>query len=458
MPAKHKRKHSSPLPPPQPKGFLAAVYACLCPSDTFRQLGQYRTGGRGRPATLDGAQLILGLIFHYALVAGTLAQHLHLLFGRRFAESSLSERRAALPWNVLARLLSRALRPLARRSCHPDAFFGPWRLTAIDGTQFSLQNTQSILEALPKALSRRGKAAFAKLHVCVLLELGSHQPLALAVGRQGQAEWALSVGLLSHLSKGCLLLADRLYGCAAFAAQALDRCQACGSAFLFRVRSSIKVQVVKRLKDGSRLVRVPVRDPKKPNRILRSIQVREIRVTVTRSGFQSQTLRLWTSLLDPKGASARQLAQLYAKRWEHELFYRQLKVELAGSNLLKSQTVETAAQEVCALILVASLVAHQRAQAGNQQHPAHQISFVKTLELLRPLWLLFALGEGLLTDSVAEQIWRRALEFLCTQLKPKKRQRSCCRAVRQPVSKWPRMITPQYHQGPIELTVLPFNQ
>jgi len=458
MPSKHKHKRSSPLPPPQPQGFLAAVYACLCPSDTLRQLGQYRTGGRGRPATLGGAELILGLVFHYALVAGTLAQHLHLLFGRRFAESSLSGRRAALPWSILARLLARALRPLARRSCHPDAFFGPWRLTAIDGTQFSLQNTRSIRQAMPKARSRRGRAAFAKLHVCVLLELGSHQPLALAVGRQGQAEWALSVGLLSQLSKGCLLLADRLYGCAAFAARALDRCQACGSAFLFRVRSSIKVQVVKRLKDGSRLVRVPVRDPKKSNRILRTIEVREIRVTVARSGFKSQTLRLWTSLLDPKGASARQLAQLYAKRWEHELFYRQLKVELAGSNLLKSQTVDTAAQEVCALILVASLVAHQRAQAGNRQHPVHRISFVKTLELLRPLWMLLALGEGLLTDSLVEQLWQRALDYLHTQPKPKRRPRSCRRAVRQPVTKWPRLITPEYHQGPVRLTVLPFNQ
>ena len=48
-------------------------------------------------------------------------------------------------------------------------------------------------------------------------------------------------------------------GCAACAAEALRACQRVGSHFLFRARTQIKVQVVKRLKDGSRLVRMPVR-------------------------------------------------------------------------------------------------------------------------------------------------------------------------------------------------------
>lgn len=459
--AKQARAAKAKAKPPQPTntaGFLQAFFACLCPKSTLEQLCQYRTDQRGRPPSLPVHHLILGLVFHYCLVAGTLADHLRLLLGCRCANSSLAGRRAALPWRVLSRLLSYALRPLAQRSRHPEAFFGRWRLTAIDGSQLSLQNTQAILKVLPKSRSRRGQAAFAKLHISVLLEVGLHQPLALAVGRHGQTEWPLSVSLLSHLPKGCLLLADRLYGCAAFAARALDRCQNCGSAFLLRVRTSIKSTVLKRLRDGSRLVSVPVRDPKQRSRILRTIQVREIRVAVARPGFRSQTLRLWTSLLDPNEAPARVLASLYAKRWEHELFYRQLKGALAQSNLLKSQTVATAAQEVASLILVASLLAHQRAAAADKHHPAHQISFAKTLEMLRPLWLMLALGGDLLTPHQIEEFWERAFAFLRTQPKPKRRFRSCRRAVRQPVTKWPRMITPEYNEGPLQITVTRFDQ
>jgi hypothetical protein len=43
-----------------------------------------------------------------------------------------------------------------------------------------------------KTKSRRGRGAFAKMATSVLLELGLHNPLAAAIGRQGQSEWALA--------------------------------------------------------------------------------------------------------------------------------------------------------------------------------------------------------------------------------------------------------------------------
>lgn len=449
------RKKSSSLPPtPQASSFLQACFACLCPQATLQRLCHYRTSTVGAPPKLPVVDLVLGLIFHMVLTVGTLAEHMHLLFGYRYAESSLSGRRAALPWPVCADVLRRALRPLAQRKHHPQAFYRQWRLVAIDGSQFSLQNTPQNLKEHPKAKSRRGQAAFAKLSVSVLLELGLHQPLAAAVGRQGQSEWALSVKLLSQLSRGCLLLADRLYGCAAFAAQALARCEQCGSAFLFRARSQIKVKVLKRFKDGSRLVEVPVRDPQHPRRVLRTIQLREIIVRCARRGFVPQTLRLWTNLLDPKAAPAEELARLYARRWEHELYYRQMKLELRDSALLLSQTPNSAAQEVAALILATSLLAHQRAAAADQHHPADRISFAKTLALVRPLWIMLALAGTVLSDRQITQLCENIGRFLRTQTIPKKRSRSCQRKVRQPVKKWPRLIAPSYNNGSLALKIL----
>jgi hypothetical protein len=66
------------------------------------------------------------------------------------------------------------------------------------------------------------------------------------------------------LPAGVLLLADRLHGGAAFAAAALDVCTKVGSPFLIRARSNIRVQVIKRFKDGSRLVGVPGRQKGQP--------------------------------------------------------------------------------------------------------------------------------------------------------------------------------------------------
>ena len=89
--------------------------------------------------------------------------------------------------------------------------------------------------------------------------VGLHHPLAAALGRRGQSEWALALEWLAQRPARALLLADRLHGGAAFVAVAQAACEKVGSHFLIRARSNLRVQTVKRFKDGSRLVRVPVR-------------------------------------------------------------------------------------------------------------------------------------------------------------------------------------------------------
>ena len=76
-------------------------------------------------------------------------------------------------------------------------------------------------------------------------------PLATAIGQAGQAEWQLARHLLASLPQRALLLADRRHGCAAFGDRALAPGRKVGSHFLFRARTHIKVQVLKRFRDGS---------------------------------------------------------------------------------------------------------------------------------------------------------------------------------------------------------------
>jgi hypothetical protein len=393
--------------------------------------------------------LLSALTFHVMNQVGTLAEHFAMLFEDSLNESGCANRRARLPWEVFAELMRRVLRPLASARRHKEAYWRGWRLAALDGTQFSVTNTPQNNGALGKAKARRGRAAFAKITTSVLLELGLHNPLAAAIGHQGQSEWELSLSLLAQLPKQVLLLADRLSGCAAFAAQALRACRRVGSQFLFRARTQIKVEVVRRFKDGSRLVRVPVRQKGKPREIVEWLELREIRVQLHRKGYHPTELRLWTSLPDPKLAPASELVELYAKRWEHELFYRQLKRQLRKSALLQSHTVTTAAQEIAALMLAAALLAKERDRAAPGQVPVLRVSFAKLLELIRPLWLTLALGEDLLEEWQKQELTERFYRKAGTYLTPKRRARSCPRKVRQPVSGWPRLLKNEYGNGSV---------
>ena len=410
---------------------------------------------RGRRPRVPLARVLPGLVFHFMNAAGTFAEHFAQLFDDPLADSSLSERRTRLPWEVFGELLRLGLRALAQAATHPEAFWRGWRLVALDGTQFSLTNTPQIKATVRKAKSRRGRAAFAKITTGVLLELGLHNPLAAAIGRGGQSEWALALELLAQLPAQALLLADRLHGCAAFIAAAQAACDKVGSHFLIRARSQIRVQPVKRFKDGSRLVRVPVRQKGKPRVITQWLELREIRLRVRRPGHRAQELRLWTSLLDPQSAPARELIALYAQRWEHELYYRELKGQLRKSEVLQSHTLETGAQEIAAVVLASALLARERVRVAAGETPVLRVSFRKTLELLRPLWLTLALGGDLLSARQKQQLTDRFLERAgryVTRRRP--RLRSCPRAVRQPVSGWPRLLQNQSWEGPVHFKVL----
>lgn len=449
-PGKANRKGTGPG---QGQGFEAA-FGQLVNEQQWEQIEAGAGRRRGPAAEVPLPHLLMGLVYHFFSGRGSLSEHLRQLFDLDYSDSAASERRQALPWEVFARLMRAVLQPLAGKRAHPEAFYRGWRLLAIDGVQFSLNNTPAVKREGRKAKSRRGRAAFAKMGASVLLELGLHNPLAAVIGRQQESEASLSRRLLAQLPGGCLLLGDRLHGYGAFLAPVLDRCREVVSHFLIRVQQRVAARSVKKLKDGSRLVDVAVRDRRHPHRILRHIRLREIKVQLQRRGFRTQTLRLWTSLLDWRKAPAMELAQLYTRRWEHELYFRQLKSDLRRGERLQSQTLETAAQEIAAWIISSALLARERARAAKGVGPVLRVSFGKLLDLLRPLWVVLSLGADLLNDRLQRALTQRVLDEAAQCLTPKRRTRSCPREVRQPIGQWPRLKRNRYCNKPVQLVLI----
>jgi hypothetical protein len=399
------------------------------------------------------SELLPALTFHVMHGTGTLAQHAAHLFDDALVDSSWADRRARLPWEVFAELMRRMLRPRATRR-HRDAFWRGWRVVALDGTHFSLTNTPQILATTVKARTRRGRAAFAQLTTAVLLEVGLHNPLAAGIGRHGESEWALAQRLLAQLPARALLLGDRLYGVAAFVVHARAACARGGSHFLLRASRSTKPRTIHRLPDGSRLVQIALRARHRPRQILEWLEVREIRVRVGRRGHRTHEVRLWTSLRDPRTAPALELARLYTQRWEHELYFREVKRHLRKTDVLHSHTVETAAQEIAALVLASAVLAAERQRAATADIPALRISFPHLLEVVTALWWWVDLGDGVLSDQQVHRIVQRGYARLRQCVTPPRRARTCPRAVRQPVQAWPRVLQPHSIQGPWEFQIV----
>jgi hypothetical protein len=438
-----------------PSGFVGVLLRYIS-LESLQQLEGLRRNPAGRqPYKLSRPQLLIGLLFHFTLhLSGTLAEHLVLLTGIRMAESSLSQRRAALPFEVFEQLLQRILRPLARAKNCAKSFYKGLRLLAIDGVNFSLPNTEDVKRRCRKGGNHRSRAAFAKLPCAVLLELGHHNPLAARLGRKGESEWRLAKQLLSQIPRGALLLGDRLYGCAAFVVAVMAELKQRKGHFLLRVKSSLKVRrVIKRLGRGSQLVEIGALDPNDWHRTLQSEVVREINVRVGRRGYRAVRVRLWTSLLDEQQYPTLELVELYTQRWEQELYFRELKHQIGINDLLKSQTVETAAQEVAAMIIVTSLVAGERAQLKPGEELSSRISFIKTWELLEPLWLTLSLCSDLLSEEQKEQMVERFRIAMSRMKMAKKRDRSCPRVLRQTIQPWPKKRKQRARSGPVSITL-----
>ena len=404
--------------------------------------------GGGSPK-LTAWQWLMARVYHAVAMTGSFATHVKQITDIDISDSALSQRGQSIGWKLLAAVLGEVLRPMADAALHPDAFYHGLRLLALDGTRFNLRNTDAINSKAVKARCNRGcgQPAFAHLLAVVLVELGLHQPLAAALGWQGEGEITLARRLFTPqaIPAGSMLLGDRLFGSPWLLWELLPILQAIGSACLMRVKSNIKVIREKRLADGSWLVTIPVVDPA-TRRQVGTIRVREIFADLRiRKDGEAIRIRLWTSLLDAAAHPAMELVELYTSRWEQELFFRELKSQLHGrNNLLDAQTPDTAAQEVLAMLLAASLIASQRAAVAETAGvEVLRVSFGQVHEQTVALCQVFELGHDLIGPSQrAEWTSRLLAQLAVTAIIPKRKPRSCQRALRQPVKDWPKMKIP----------------
>lgn len=399
---------------------------------------------RRRPPEVSAAELICGLVFHVVAGPGKLAAHVNQLSGKNITDGALAQRRALLPLQVFEGMMSAALQPKADPSRHPDAFYQGLRLCGIDGSTFSVTNTPQVKKRLKKARSRRGRAAFPKVGVAVLVELGLHNPLAAALGSEGESEMVLAKPLVAAQPPKSLLISDRYYGHPALLVDLPSEEQ---RHFLVRVKANLKRRLIEIHPDGSALVEIES-DGK-------TRRIREILARVQRGSSSAFTsVRLWTSLLQWQRYRAQEVLALYGKRWEQELFYKELKVDMRSTPLLQSHTPLTAMQEIAALILAYAVLVDYRIEAAKVgEVGVLRISFLKTLHEVQGLWRFLEVSSDLLGPEKIRLVLGRVLRQIANAAIPKRRQRSCPRALRQPVSSWPRLRKNTYRNGPIDYTV-----
>ena len=261
-------------------------------------------------------------------------------------KSGISQARRRLGPEPLKALYEWLVAPIAEPRTK-GAWYRQWRLVSLDGSTLDVADTAENEKAFGRPGASRGASAFPKIRFVSLLENGTHVLWAARMANYDTDELKLAQDVVAALRKGMLCLADRF-----FPSYKLWRDAAkTGAELLWRVRQNARLDLHRRLADGSYLSRIYASTSDRRNQ-RHGIVVRVINYRLKDVPGAEPIYRLITTILDPKQAPAKELAALYHERWEIETALDELKTHLRGAQIvLRSKTPELVEQEFYGLLM-----------------------------------------------------------------------------------------------------------
>jgi hypothetical protein len=353
----------------------------------------------------------------------------------QLSASAVSGRRKALGSQGLQALMQECCQVLAQPQTMPSAFFGRYRLMAIDGTLFNTADTPANEAAFGRSSNQYGKGAYPQVRCVLLAECGSHATVALEISRYEVSEVHGAHRLLDELGRDTLVLVDA----GIISGGLLEHARQRGAHVLGALEAGVWEHLPgqRRLADGSVLAWVgPTRPSHAQYPVRRGLWVRIIsyRVTDERLGEVGQVYRLVTTLLNPRVAPALALIGLYHERWEIELVIDEMKThERVQRKVLRSKTPAGVRQELYGLFLAHYAVRVHMAQAAVEAElDPDRLSFTDGLFVLTEL-LDLAL---ILEPEATELLLRRLREQMARQVLPPRHLRVNRREVKQVYNKY----------------------
>jgi hypothetical protein len=291
-----------------------------------------------------------------------------LMSPRRVSEATgaYCQARLRLPVDILARLRCAA----AAQTEKAGQLWKGFHVKVIDGTGISMPDTPENQRAYPQSREQKRGCGFPLMKLVGVFSLATGALLDYAKGNKHQHELNLLHGLLDQFKPGDLALADRGFSCYTLLALLWQQKAHC----LFRLHHARKGDLRKgkplgrndRLlvwqKPGQRPRYLPVALWKL---IVPELTVRVLRFSLRRAGYRNRSVTLVTTLVDAQLYPAQALAELYARRWQIELWFRDLKTSM-GMEVLRCLSPAMIHKELEMFFIAYNLIRSLMAQASQQ--------------------------------------------------------------------------------------------
>ena len=298
------------------------------------------------------------------------------------ATGGYCQARGRLPLATLQKAFTRIAQWCANRPRQADLWQG--RVVKImDGCGLSMPDTDANRAVYPYAGNQRPGCGFPTGQLLGLFNLCTGHLVKFVVTSWKLHEAPLARQLVGWVNRGEVLLADRAFS-------------SWGLIALFRQKG---VDVVMRLHQArkTRPGRVDWRKPQRKKKMTQAdwdalpdrMTLRVVRFRCHTPGFRTDEITLVTTLLDEVAYPDEALAELYRRRWQIEVCFRDIKTTL-GLDVLRTRTPAMIEKEIHMQAIAYNVVRALMLEAARQHDlPPRRLSFKGTVGVLHAFAPLF---------------------------------------------------------------------
>jgi len=339
-----------------------------------------------------------------ALHGNTALTALRRLTGIAASASAFCRARQRLPFAMLVNVAGEMANRLIHRTERPGQWMG-MRVFLLDATTFSMPDTPSLARVFGRTSNAGPKASrkptFPFAHALAMLDLHTGFLVDLCVG-PGYTNDLYGCPAMQRraVGRGDLLLGDRHFGAIAHIALALhsglhavmrftesgvDSGRRRTESHIPRYHSRPRIKI---LEDRRVTRHLPRKCPKwldaeRFAELAPTLRVREVIYVLECSGYRSRRVCLHTTLIDAEVYDAESLADIYFRRWQIEVDFRDLKKTMKAA-VLKGQSPDVVFKEIWSYMMAYNLVRCAAIEAGATMGvDPNRVSFIDAWRWLR---------------------------------------------------------------------------
>lgn len=299
-----------------------------------------------------------------------------------------------------------------------------WRgriVKVMDGCGLSMPDTAANRQLYPYASGQKPGCGFPVGQLLGLFSLGTGHMVRFVLTSWKLHEAPLARQLVPWINKGEVLLADRAFS-------------NWGLLALFRrkeVDVVMRLHQARKVPTGRQLWRKPKEKPKyweqaTWDELPATLELRVVTFKVEIAGFRTEEISLVTTLLDEVVYPDAALADLFRRRWQVELFFRDIKTTL-GLDVLRTMSPAMIEKEVYLQAIAYNLVRALMLEAAKQYELSpFRLSFKGTVSVLQAYSHLYNPN-----DKEAAACYMELLQALAAAPVPDRPNRSEPRAVKR---------------------------